>query len=85
MRGVANGILVDVVIRLQGSTDRARVLLSQPRRYHIDIVRRPKAAVHRAGDGAAHIPGNIQPIQNVDQRRQRDDEIVVPVHPTASW
>lgn len=54
-------------------------------RNHVDIVRRPKAAVRGAGDGAAYVPDNFQSIQYVDQRRQGDDEIVVLVHPTASW
>ena len=72
------------MVRLQGDAERARVLLAQIRNQ-VDIVRRPEAAVHRAGDGATHIPGHSQPTQNVDQRRQGDDEIIVLVHPTASW
>ena len=31
--------------------------------------------MHRAGDGAAHVPGNSEPLQYVNQRRQRDGEI----------
>ena len=81
---VANRLFVDVVIRLQLCTELTRVLVAQIRN-HVDIVRRPKAAVHRARDGAAHVPGHSQPIQNVDHRRQGDDEVVVLVHPEASW
>ena len=52
-------------------------------RDHVDIVRRPKASVHRARDRAAYVPGNSQPVQKVDERGQRFDKIVVPFHPTA--
>ena len=44
-----------------------------------------KLAVHRARDGAAHVPDDSESIQEVDERRQSCDEIVAPVHPTALW
>ena len=61
-----------------------RALLAQTRN-HVDVVRRLEVAMHHTGGGAVHVPGNSPPLQDIDQRRQGDGEIVVPVHTTVSW
>ena len=77
-------LFIDIVVRLKGFANRDRVLLTQVR-DHVDIVRGPKATVYRARNGAAHVPSDSQSIQEVDERRQRCDEVIVPIHPTALW
>ena len=76
--------LVDVVIRLERFADCPRVLFLKVGN-DVDVVRGAKVAMHTARDGTAHVPGDAQPIENLDERRESYDEVVVFVHPTDRW